>query len=199
MTFTVFILVASYLLGSIPFGVLITKWGMGIDVRKVGSGNIGATNVLRSGGKKEAILTLLADMLKGFLPVFLVQIYLGDAKLAAMAGSAAVVGHIFPVFLKFKGGKGVATALGVMFTLMPKAALTAIILFAIVTYLTKHVSLGSITAAVAMPFLGWYFPYGPYPIYASSFIAALIVFRHQENIHRLLSGEEHRLGEKKDS
>ncbi len=199
MLITISILIVSYLLGAIPFGVLISQWGMGIDVRKVGSGNIGATNVLRSGGKKEAALTLLADVLKGWLPVFFVQTYAGDAKLAALAGSAAVVGHIFPVFLKFRGGKGVATALGVMFALMPKAALGAIILFTIVTYLSKHVSLGSISAAVAMPFLGWYVPYGPYSIYASSFIAALIVFRHHENISRLLAGEEHRLGEKKDS
>jgi len=191
------ILIASYLLGSIPFGLLIVRSSRGIDVRKRGSGNIGTTNVLRSAGRKEACLTLLADVMKGFLPVFMVQAVLGDLRLTAAAGTSAVLGHIFPVFLKFRGGKGVATALGVLAYLLPKAALGAVLVFLALTYWSKYVSLGSITAAITVPILAMLFHDGTYPVCASMIIALLVIVRHSQNIRGLLAGEENKLGAEK--
>lgn len=189
-------LVFSYLLGTIPFGLLISRWTSGIDVRRHGSGNIGATNVLRSVGKKEALLTLLADVFKGMLPVLLARIVFEDPKLVALSGTAAVVGHIFPVFLKFKGGKGVATALGVLICLAPWCALGAVLVFSAVTAASRYVSLGSISAAVAAPCLGALF-HVPFPtILGMSFIALLVVIRHHQNIRNLLSGCENKLTRK---
>lgn len=189
-------LVFSYLLGAIPFGFLISRWTSGIDVRRHGSGNIGATNVLRSVGKKEAVLTLLADVLKGMLPVLLARFIFGDAQLAALSGVAAVVGHIFPVFLKLRGGKGVATALGVLICLAPWCALGAVLVFSAVTAASRYVSLGSISAAVAAPCLGALF-HVPLPaILGMSFIALLVVVRHHQNIRNLLSGSENKLAKR---
>lgn len=196
MDYPIAFLVFSYLLGAIPFGLLIAKWSSGVDVRQHGSGNIGATNVFRSVGKKEALLTLLADALKGMAPVLLARFVFGDVRLAALAGAAAVVGHIFPVFLKFQGGKGVATALGVLMSLAPQCALGAVAVFSVITYISKYVSLGSITAAVTAPFFAMFFHLPLSTTFGMSFIALLIVIRHHRNIRNLLAGCENKLAKK---
>lgn len=196
MVFFMAVILFSYLLGAIPFGLLIAKWRSGVDIRETGSGNIGATNVLRTTGKKEALLTLTADILKGLIPVLLVQTFTGNHILTVFAGTSTVAGHIFPVFLKFKGGKGVATALGVLIYLMPEAALTAILIFALVTYLSKYVSLGSMIAAATIPFLGIFYHSDNDTIYAATLIALLVIARHHKNIRNLLAGCENKLGSK---
>ena len=156
--------VAAYLFGSIPFGYLLVRVFQGIDVRSIGSGNIGATNVARTGGKGLAIATLALDTLKGWLPVFLVLTLPGITAsspgqlhtLASLAALLAVIGHMFPVWLGFKGGKGVATGLGVFLALAPVAVLIALLLFTVIVALTRYVSLGSILAAAAFPVALWY-------------------------------------------
>ncbi|MDR3764523.1 MAG: glycerol-3-phosphate 1-O-acyltransferase PlsY [Acidobacteriota bacterium] len=199
---------ASYLLGSIPFGYILVRSCQGIDVRSIGSGNIGATNVARTGGKKLAILTLLLDALKGWLPVFVI-LHTGLVPaasaaelhtLASFSALMAVVGHMFPVWLRFKGGKGVATGLGVFLALAPWAILCCLALFLAVVAVTRYVSLGSILAAVLFPLAAWELERGLFPAPALAMCAAvalLVVVRHHQNIGRLLAGTEHRLGERK--
>jgi glycerol-3-phosphate acyltransferase PlsY len=200
-----FIAVASYLVGSIPFGYLLVRVFRGEDVRQSGSGNIGATNVARKSPGLGA-LTLLLDALKGSLAVA-VAIYVagrggGAAVLycaMALAALFAVVGHMFPVWLKFHGGKGVATGLGSFAVIAPKAVLIAAGVFLVVVVLFRHVSLGSIVAAAIFPSLVWQLRlYGnSWPALAFMSLAALlIVLKHYENIGRLLNGTEPRLGAK---
>jgi glycerol-3-phosphate acyltransferase PlsY len=210
MTVTTAALVAAcaFLLGSIPFGYVLVRFIHGIDVRSIGSGNIGATNVARTGGRKTAIATLVLDTFKGWLPVFLVlhlaAIPAGDDAqrhtLAALAALAAVLGHMFTPWLGFKGGKGVATGLGVFLALAPLAALAALGIFAATLAFTKYVSLGSVLAAAAFPLLLWGIEGEHFPAAAlalSAIAAALVVIRHHENIGRLLAGTESRFGAKK--
>lgn len=179
----------SYLLGSVPTGLLLGK-AYGIDVRKEGSGNIGATNLYRTVGRKVGIVTLLCDCLKGLLPVLLVKSSSLPTEFAAWVGLAAFCGHVFSVFLKFKGGKGVATALGVFLALAPLEVAIAIALFAGIMFLWRYVSLGSIAAAAAMP-LTVYLRGGERTLVTVTLIISLIVIaRHHENIRRLLSGKE---------
>jgi glycerol-3-phosphate acyltransferase PlsY len=192
MIFYISILAISYLSGAIPFGLLIAKQ-RGVDVRAKGSGNIGATNVLRSVGKVEGALTLLADMLKGTIPAVVAYAVTGDSGIAAAAGTVAVFGHVFPVFLKFKGGKGVATALGVLAYITPKAALGGVLVFATATFLSKYVSLGSLSAAVAIPLLAAFFHYEQYSVAASILISLLVIVRHHANIRRLIKGTENKV------
>ena len=182
---------ASYLIGSIPTGLPLGK-AYGIDVRNEGSGNIGATNLYRTVGRKVGIITLIGDCLKGLLPVLLVKFSALPPEFAAWVGLAAFCGHVFSLFLKFKGGKGVATALGVFLALSPQAVAVAIGLFAVVMFLRRYVSLGSICAAAAMPpavfFLG-----GNNNVTAVTVaIAVIVIIRHRENIKRLLSGTENK-------
>jgi glycerol-3-phosphate acyltransferase PlsY len=180
---------AAYLIGSIPTGLLLGK-AYGIDVRKEGSGNIGATNLYRTVGRKVGIITLIGDCLKGLLPVVLVKFSSLPPEFAVWVGLAAFCGHVFSVFLKFKGGKGVATALGVFLALAPLATAIAIALFAGFMFLWRYVSLGSISAAAAMP-LAVYFLGGSRTLTTATVIISLIVIaRHHENIRRLLSGSE---------
>ena len=199
---------ASYLLGSIPFGYILVRLSQGIDVRSIGSGNIGATNVARTGGKKLAILTLLLDALKGWLPVFVILhtplVAAAGATerhtIAAFAALMAVVGHIFTVWLGFKGGKGVATGLGVFLALAPRAVLCSLALFVLVVAVTRYVSLGSILAALLFPLAAWKLEHELFSAAAlamSAAVALLVVVRHHQNIGRLLAGTEHRLGERK--
>ena len=179
----------AYLLGSIPSGFILGAWA-GIDVRKSGSGNVGATNVARVLGKRQGVYTLIADVGKGFIPVF-ITLQLGfTADSAALVGIAAFLGHLFPLFLRFKGGKGVATALGVFLALAPLATSILILLFAVVMLVSRTVSLGSMIAAAAAPAVFWYFSYGTALIASSAFLAAMIVLRHRSNIQRLLAGTE---------
>jgi glycerol-3-phosphate acyltransferase PlsY len=187
---------AAYLLGSIPFGLLLGKLFGAADVRKAGSGNIGATNVARVAGPLAGILTLLLDAAKGALAVLLAARLTNDGALWMMiAGLCALVGHCFPIWLGFRGGKGVATAAGIFLVLCPPAFLGAVILFFLVVLYWRFVSLASISAAAAMPLLIYFFwaPHHapPYVVTFGSLAAALlIVYKHEANIQRLVQGDE---------
>ena len=198
----------SYLLGSIPFGYILMRVFQGVDVRSIGSGNIGATNVARSGGKGLAIATLALDAFKGWLPVFLILTLSGIPSssptqlhtIAAFSALLAVIGHMFPVWLGFKGGKGVATGLGVFLALAPMAVLVAVTLFLAIVALTHYVSLGSILAAAIIPALIWWLERDLFAAPALAMctaVALLVVIRHHQNIGRLLSGTESRFGARK--
>ena len=185
------VIAAAYLIGSIPTGLLLGK-AYGIDVRKEGSGNIGATNLYRTVGRKVGIMTLIGDCMKGLLPVLVVKLSSFPPELAAWVGLAAFCGHVFSLFLKFKGGKGVATAMGVFLALAPIAVTIAIVLFAVLLFVWRYVSLGSITAAAVMP-LAVYLLGGNRTMTVVTLVIVLIVIaRHHENIRRLLSGTERR-------
>jgi glycerol-3-phosphate acyltransferase PlsY len=192
----VLIPVSAYLLGSIPFGLILAKiFGSG-DVRNEGSGNIGATNVARVAGPLAGILTLLLDGAKGAAAVLLAERYSnGSAMWMIIAGLAALIGHCFPIWLKFKGGKGVATAAGVYLALSPLAFLAGLILFILVVAFWRYVSLGSISAAAAMPML-LYFLWAPHhappPMitFGALAVAMLIVYKHDANLQRLVNGQE---------
>lgn len=185
--------VFGYLLGSIPFGLLITRAaGLG-DVRKIGSGNIGATNVLRTGNKRLAAATLLLDMLKGTAAVLIAGIYGPEAAMAA--GLGAFLGHVFPVWLGFKGGKGVATYLGVLAGLMWKAALVFAVVWLAVAVLLRYSSLAALIAAVAVPVALYVMGHTDLAILFT--VMSLVVFvKHRANISRLLAGSESRIGAK---
>lgn len=198
--------VLAYLLGSLSFAVMVSKaFGLS-DPRTYGSKNPGATNVLRSGSKKAAILTLLLDALKGFVPVWLVQAYgsaagLGDGTLA-MVALAAFAGHVWPVFFKFKGGKGVATAAGVAFGIHWLLGLATLASFLIIVFFFRWVSLASIAAAAFAPFFYLIGDRGPWytskaVVLALFFMALILAIRHKDNINRLLAGTEPKLGAKK--
>jgi len=198
------IIAVSYLLGSIPTGYLLVRVFRNEDIRSVGSGNIGATNVLRSGGKGLGAATFLLDMLKGCAAVWLggvlagalaPQLALRDAE--SLAAVAAVAGHMFPVWLRFKGGKGVATGFGVFLVAAPLAALAAITVFVIILLLTRYVSLASILGAASFPVFAWFLVRGDKTalfIAAQVIVALLIIVKHHQNIRRLLAGNEHRFG-----
>ncbi|MBN1208302.1 MAG: glycerol-3-phosphate acyltransferase [Myxococcaceae bacterium] len=183
-----------YLAGSIPFGVLVTRWARGVDVRAEGSGNIGATNVARVAGKKLGILVLALDALKGALPVLLVLRVMPDSPRAQVAvGVAAVLGHCYPVWLKFRGGKGVATALGVLLVLVPLAALAGAAVYGLVLVATRVSSLGSLTAGVAaVATAAFTAPAIEYAL-LSGLLFAFMLWTHRGNIQRLLRHTERRL------
>jgi glycerol-3-phosphate acyltransferase PlsY len=197
---------ASYLLGSLSFAVIVSRW-MGLnDPRSYGSQNPGATNVLRSGSKKAAILTLLLDAAKGGLPVALVMALGVDHGLgpdvAVVAGLAAFLGHLYPVFFGFSGGKGVATAVGVLLGVHGLLALACLASFAIVLYFSRYVSLASVVAAVFAPIYFWFghdvaWQASTPQVLSLAAMAALLVWRHRENIQRLMAGTESKLGQKK--
>lgn len=190
----------AYLLGSIPFGYVLVKTFRKQDIRSTGSGNIGATNVARSGAKGLAIATLLLDLGKAFLAVKIAQYVLpGNYGLAVAAAVAAILGHVFPVWLRFRGGKGVASALGVFLALTWPSALAAVAVFAVVFLLTRYVSLASIIAAAALPLFAFHFvtPRTPAVIAGFLFIPLLIIVKHHQNIRRLLAGTENRFGSSK--
>jgi glycerol-3-phosphate acyltransferase PlsY len=183
-----------YLLGSIPCGLVLTRLTGAPDPRKVGSGNIGATNVLRSGGKALGIITLIFDILKGLIPTLAASLILKNISLVCLVGLLAFLGHLFPIYLKFKGGKGVATAIGVMLILMPKALLTSLICFLIVILIWRMVSLGSLLASVLLPLWGGLWGYPKPCVILSGIIALFIIIRHKANIKRILSGTESKMG-----
>ncbi|WOB09928.1 glycerol-3-phosphate 1-O-acyltransferase PlsY [Piscinibacter gummiphilus] len=192
--------VAAYLIGSLSFAVIVSKL-MGLsDPRSYGSGNPGATNVLRSGNKAAAILTLVFDVLKGYVPVLLVLIYgarfgLGNGTVA-MVGLAAFVGHLWPVFFKFKGGKGVATAAGVLLAFNPWLGAATLLTFVIIVAFFRYVSLGSIVAAVFAPFYQLLIWDAGVIAGAITVMSLLLVWRHSANIQKLLAGKESKLGQK---
>lgn len=187
--------VMGYLLGSIPFGFLLVLTFRGLDIRQSGSGNIGATNVARS-FPGLGLVTLILDALKGFAAVALTHaMFPGQKLLAVVAALFAIVGHMFPVWLKFRGGKGVATGLGAFLALTPKTILVMVAVFVVVALLFRYVSLGSIVAVALFPLLAWLLgdSGGSYRILALMTIApALIIARHHQNIRRLLAGTEPR-------
>src|SRR5512146_3223071 len=207
--------VVAYLLGSIPFGLILTRLFLGTDVRKIGSGNIGATNVMRTGHKGLGVATLVLDALKGYVAVFAafrfaeppfvsggIHLYFDPAGtrraflLAAIAALFAILGHIFPVWLKFKGGKGVATGVGAFLALAPKAVLIVLVIFAALLAAFRYVSLGSIVATAAFPIVASLLPGYRQNIAVLPFMyaaAALIIAKHHQNIRRLLAGTENRL------
>jgi glycerol-3-phosphate acyltransferase PlsY len=183
-------IVLAYLLGSIPFGLLLTRaFGLG-DVRKIGSGNIGATNVMRTGKKGLGVAVLLLDAGKGFAAVWLAQYFYNDS-IAPIAGLCAVLGHIFPVWLKFKGGKGVATALGVFFAINPVFGVAICLMWLAIFSITRTSSVSSLMAIGYSPIIAYLMDgdYGTALLCLN--IAVLIVFTHRGNIRRLLSGKEH--------
>lgn len=188
-----FLLLVSYLIGAIPTGVLLTRVAGGEDVRKAGSGNIGATNVYRVAGRTLGILTLVGDCLKGVIPVLVAgQVFDLSTSHLALVALAAFLGHCYPVYLGFKGGKGVATALGIFLVLSPFAVLCALGLFILVLWRWRFISLASISAAAAVPFLVLAFERTA-PLFAATFlIAAIVIWRHRGNIERLRSGTENR-------
>ena len=198
---------AAYLLGSIPTGYLLVRIFRHQDIRAVGSGNIGATNVLRSGGKGLGAATFLLDMLKGCSAVWLGALLgallmpASPARTAqAIAALFAVLGHMFPVWLRFRGGKGVATGFGVFLAAPPAAALAAISVFFLVLLISRYVSLASILGAASFPVFAWFLVSGPRPavfIAAEFAVALLIIAKHHQNIRRLLAGTEARLGSPK--
>ena len=211
MTIYLIVAVVAYLLGSIPFGYLLVRIFRGEDVRLTGSGNIGATNVARTGAKGLGIATLVLDALKGALAVALAAILAGSKynvcgdhitlscvtplRLMAWAALFAVLGHCFPVWLRFKGGKGVATALGVFCVLFPKAILLALAIFIIVVAVTRYVSLGSILGAIAFPVAAYFLQQSDWlSLLLASSVSLIVILKHHENIRRLLAGTEHRFG-----
>jgi glycerol-3-phosphate acyltransferase PlsY len=190
----------AYLLGSIPFGYILVRLFRDEDIRTTGSGNIGATNVARSGAKGLAIATLLLDLGKAFAAVKIAQ-YLapGNYDVAVAAAVAAIIGHVFPIWLRFKGGKGVASALGVFLALTWPSALCILAVFMVIFALTRYVSLASIIAAASFPIFGFYFVALRTPITIAGFlfIPFLIIVKHHQNIRRLLTGTESRFGSRK--
>ncbi|MFC1496970.1 glycerol-3-phosphate 1-O-acyltransferase PlsY [Verrucomicrobiota bacterium] len=197
---------ASYLLGAIPFGYIIAQ-AKGIDIRRVGSGNIGATNVFRTVGKGWGILTFLCDVLKGFIPAFFFPLILerfsmaeGKLALSIVCACFAVAGHNWPVYLRFKGGKGVATSAGALLGVAPVPLIIGLISWLAIFMFTRYVSLASITAALAIPVSGWFLYFKQSSLIPSGILAPALltllglaaVWRHKSNIQRLIRGNEHR-------
>lgn len=180
--------VIAYLIGSIPFGYLLTRMAGAGDIRQIGSGNIGATNVLRTGRRGLALLTLAADLLKGAIPVLVAYGLLGSDA-ALLAGAGAVLGHCFPIWLGFKGGKGVATAGGIILALSPPVLLVVILVFIATVWLTRYVSLGSVLAAIVAPLAGLLLA-SPGEALLFLCIALLVIVKHRQNIGRLRKGTE---------
>ncbi|HEX6739266.1 MAG TPA: glycerol-3-phosphate 1-O-acyltransferase PlsY [Vicinamibacteria bacterium] len=189
------LLAAAYLLGSIPFSYLVAR-ARGVDVRKVGSGNVGATNVMRSAGRAAGLLAFLLDFAKGSAAVLLARTVAPQGSLPAWSAVAAVLGHMFPVWLRFRGGKGVATGVGAFLPLVPLAAAAAFLIFGLVLAATRYVSLGSIAGAVTLALLAFLLGPGPAVARAAAGLALLIVWKHRGNLQRISHGTESRLGRK---
>ncbi len=186
-----------YLVGSVPFGLIFTRLFSNIDVRSVGSGNIGATNVLRAAGKKAAILTLLADALKGFGPVLAVQLLFQEQSLTAICGAATVLGHNFPVYLGFKGGKGVATSYGVILAIAPLLGLVCLAIWLLAAFIWRYSSLAALASFACYPVITIAVMRDSRAFgMLSLFIFTMIYFRHRENVKRLLAGTEPKIGQK---
>ena len=189
----------AYLLGSIPFGYLIVRWQKGVDVRSTGSGSTGATNVMRNLGIIGFVATFILDVGKGIFAVLLAsRLTSGDPRWIAASSVAAILGHCFPVWLKFRGGKGVATGVGVFLALAPLQVALVLVIFAIVVAIWRYISLGSIVATAAFPLLVYFMKHPPLPIVLGAAGGALIIIAmHHANIRRLLSGTENKVGKKK--
>jgi glycerol-3-phosphate acyltransferase PlsY len=189
-------LVVAYLLGSIPFSYLVAR-RKGIDVRTVGSGNVGATNVMRSAGRAAGLTAFGLDFLKGSLATWL-ALRMAGPTVAAVAAVVAVTGHMYPVWLSFKGGKGVATGAGAFLPILPLAAVTGLVTFALVARLTRYASVGSIVGTTALPVAAFLTRAPAASTIAAAVAATLIVWKHRENIRRIAAGTERRMGARKD-
>jgi glycerol-3-phosphate acyltransferase PlsY len=202
------LLPAAFLIGSIPFGLIFTR-NKGIDIRETGSKNIGATNVLRSAGKMPAVMTLLADLLKGAVPVFVTGVVvakltegheivkfslLAEDVWTGMAGLAAVLGHMFSIFLQFRGGKGVATGFGVLIVISPVSAFILLLVWIVVVNITKYVSIGSIVAVCLLPLVYLLQGASMVKVIFGVVLAVLITFKHSSNISKLVAGTESKIG-----
>jgi acyl phosphate:glycerol-3-phosphate acyltransferase len=186
------VLVVAYLVGGIPFGYLLVRWTTGEDVRSMGSGNIGATNVLRTSGRGIAVATLLLDIAKGFFAVWLAgKLTNGSPVWMSLAALAVMAGHAFPVFLKFEGGKAVASFVGAFLYLTPVPMMAALVLFVIVVAATRHISMGSIVASGSLPLAAYLIEHPPGVVMLATLVAAVFVIcRHAANIERLRAGTE---------
>lgn len=184
------IIVLSYVIGSIPNGLIVGKLIKGVDIRQFGSKNIGATNMYRVLGPWPAFWVLITDIAKGVAGVYIGKTMLGTPPAALLGGIAAIAGHNWSIFLGFKGGRGVATALGVIAVLMPKVTVIVFLVWAAIVYITRYVSLGSIVAAAIAPPLTWLLADQPEYLYFVIVAAAFVIIRHRPNIERLLKGEE---------
>ena len=189
----IFCILISYLLGAIPFGLVVSR-GSGIDIRTQGSKNIGATNVARLLGKKMGALTLVLDMLKGYAPMCLAAFFVQDQPrrdlIIALCGAASVLGHMFPAYLRFRGGKGVATALGAFLYLAPLAALGCLLLFVLTLKVSGYVSLGSLLGSASIVLWLFLLHAAGWKLWLAAFIVAMIWAKHYQNIERLLQGTE---------
>ena len=186
-----------YLAGSIPFAMVVSR-AMGLpDPRSYGSGNIGATNVLRSGNRWAALLTMVGDVMKGWAAVMVARALGVEEGLVALTGFAAFLGHLFPVWLRFRGGKGVATAAGVLIAFDWRIGVAALATWLVVVFATRYSSLAALVAAVAAPLAAWYFTGASPLLYAVTAMSVLLVLRHHSNIRKLVRGEESRVGEKR--
>lgn len=190
------VLVVAYLIGSLPFGYIASRMLQRTDIRNYGSGNIGATNVLRVMGWRAALPVFILDMLKGAAAVLLAKAISGETIIYLSAGFLAMIGHSLPLFLKFKGGKAVATGIGVLAAVSGWVTLSLIITAGIIVALTRYVSLGSIIGAILVPLFFWLFDYDLPYIFFGLAMAVLVAARHHENIGRLLKGTESKLGQK---
>jgi len=185
-------IIFAYLCGAIPFAYILTKIFAGVDIRTIGSGNPGTTNVFRAAGKKVGIVVFILDISKGFIPVFFASYIDPSFIFAFIIAVCAMCGHIYTVFLKFKGGKGVATGLGVFLALTPIPTTIAFIVFILVFLLSGYVSLGSISASIILPIAAYFFNYNCEFIIFASIIAIVIIYKHKSNIKRLISGSENK-------
>lgn len=188
-------LVAAYLIGAVPFGYILVRLKTGGDVRSQGSGNIGATNVLRTTGRGLAFMVLLLDMVKGYAAVWLVsQLTHGSIPWSSAAALAVMAGHAFPVFLRFRGGKAVASFIGAFTYLAPLPLIAVLLVFLVIVAVTRYVSLGSVMAAGTFPLAVWLILHPAWPVLAASLVAgAFIVYRHRANLARIRAGNEHLL------
>ena len=189
-----FAIIAAYLIGSVPFALLLTRRRGAVDLRRVGSGNLGAANVLRVRGVTAGLVVAVLDIAKGAASVALAERLTGQPGQAAVAGVAAIVGHIYPVWLRFRGGKGVATACGVFSMLTPFAVPPALAIFIVTVGITKYISLGSVLASLALPPIAYAFGHSEASVAAAFAASAIILFRHRSNLIRLKTGTERRLG-----
>jgi glycerol-3-phosphate acyltransferase PlsY len=186
------VLAVAYLLGAIPFGYLLVKWKTGADVRSKGSGNIGATNVMRTTGRVAGMITLLLDIVKGYAAVWIAgRVTGGDSLVMSAAALAVMAGHAYPVFLRFQGGKAVASFVGAFLCLTPWALVAELIVFVVIVARTRHISMGSIAGAATFPLAVWLVEKAPLPALAASILAgAFIIYRHKGNIERLRADTE---------